>query len=146
MARSYYSTIIDVPVDQLWATARDFNGLATWWTPNVTASHIEDGKTGDTVGAVRCFSLGADQIREHLVELSDVEHRCVYEFCPPAPFPVTNYLATLKVTAVTDGDRSFVEWWADFDCEADKLDYWTGFFAAEVFSQALASLRAYLKA
>ena len=144
MARSYFSTVVDVPADELWAVARDFNGLATWWSSSVSASHIEDGKSGDTVGAVRCFTLGPDQIREHQVELSDVHRRCVYEFCEPAPFPVTGYLSTLQVTPVTDGDRSFVEWWADFDCDADKLDYWKQYFAAEVFAPAVANLRAYL--
>jgi hypothetical protein len=146
MARSYYSTTIPLPVDQVWAVARDFNGLATWWSGNVSSSQIEDGRTGDTVGAVRRFRFGPDQIREHQLELSDIEHRCVYEFCEPAPFPVTGYVATLKLTPITDGDDTFVEWWADFDSEADKLDYWRGFFAAEVFAPAVASLRSYLKA
>lgn len=146
MARSYYSTTIDLPVDRVWAVARDFNGLATWWSGNVSSSEIEDGRTGETVGAVRRFMFGTDQIREHQLELSDVAHRCVYEFCQPAPFPVLNYLATLQLTPITDGDRCFLEWWADFDCEVDKLEYWQGFFAAGVFAPAVASLRAYLDA
>ena len=28
----------------------------------------------------------------------------------------TNYVATLKLTPVTDGNRTFAEWWAEFDC------------------------------
>jgi Polyketide cyclase / dehydrase and lipid transport. len=146
MARSYYSTTIALPVEKVWAVARDFNGLATWWSGNVSSSQIEDGRTGDTVGAIRRFMFGPDQIREHQLELSDIEHRCVYEFCEPAPFPVTGYVATLKLTPITDGDGCFVEWWADFDSEPDKLDYWRGFFAAEVFAPAVASLRSYLQA
>ncbi|MDR0782360.1 MAG: SRPBCC family protein [Propionibacteriaceae bacterium] len=144
MARSYYSTVFAFPIDKVWAVARDFNGLATWWSANVSQSHIEDGKTGDTVGAVRCFTFGSDDIREHQVELSDVNHRCVYEFCEPAPFPVKNYLATLQLTPITDGNLTFVEWWTDFDCEAEELAHWQGFFAAEVFAPALSGLRAYL--
>ena len=143
MARSYYSTVIDLPADKVWAVARDFNGLATWWAENVSASEIEDGKTGDTVGAIRKFLFGPDTIREHQVELSDVNRRCIYEFCDPAPFPVLNYLATLQLTPITDGDRTFLEWWTDFDCEVEKLDYWCEFFAANVFAPAVASLAAY---
>ncbi len=146
MARSYYSTVLDRPIDEVWAVARDFNGLATWWSGSVTESHIEEGKTGDTVGAVRCFTFGTDQIREHQLELSDLNHRCVYEFCDPAPFPVTGYLATLQCTPVTDPGGTLVEWWADFDCETEKLDYWRGFFAAEVFAPAVSGLRDYLRA
>jgi hypothetical protein len=29
---------------------------------------------------------------------------------------VDNYVATLKLTPVTDGDRCFAEWSAEFDC------------------------------
>ena len=29
---------------------------------------------------------------------------------------VTNYVATLKLTPVTDGGRCFAEWSAEFDC------------------------------
>ncbi len=29
---------------------------------------------------------------------------------------VENYVATLRLTPVTDGDRTFVEWTAEFDC------------------------------
>ena len=62
MARSYFSTTIDVPLEEVWAVARDFNGLATWWSGSVSASQIEDGKTGDTVGAIRRFTFGTDQM------------------------------------------------------------------------------------
>ena len=30
--------------------------------------------------------------------------------------PLTDYVATLRLTPVTDGDRTFVEWTAEFDC------------------------------
>ncbi|HOQ53339.1 MAG TPA: SRPBCC family protein [Micropruina sp.] len=144
MARSYYSTVVDAPADRVWSVVRDFNGLSTWWSSNVSESHIENGRTGDSVGAVRSFAFGPDRIREHLLELSDQDRRCVYEFCPPPPFPVTGYVATLVVTPITDGDRSFVEWWAHFDCAADELDHWTRFFAAEVFGPAVGSLKEFL--
>jgi Polyketide cyclase / dehydrase and lipid transport len=31
--------------------------------------------------------------------------------------PIENYVATLKLTPVTDGNRSFAEWSAEFDCD-----------------------------
>ena len=33
---------------------------------------------------------------------------------------VENYVATLKLTPVTDGDRTFAEWWAEFDCAPER--------------------------
>ena len=144
MGKSYFSTIFDAPAAKVWAAARDFNGLATWFSDSVSTSAIEAGKTGEAVGAVRNFLFGDSRIREQLVALSDVDCSYTYVFCDPAPFPVKNYRATLRVTPITDGDKAFVEWWTTFDCAADELEHWTGFFAREVFKPALDSLRAYV--
>ncbi len=144
MGKSYFSTIFDAPAAKVWAAARDFNGLATWFSGSVSTSAIEAGKTGEAVGAVRNFLFGDSRIREQLVALSDVDCSYTYVFCDPAPFPVKNYRATLRVTPITDGDKAFVEWWTTFDCAADELEHWTGFFAREVFKPALDSLRAYV--
>ena len=40
---------------------------------------------------------------------------CTYSILE-APMPLTDYVATLRLTPVTDGDRTFVEWSAEFDC------------------------------
>ena len=36
--------------------------------------------------------------------------------------PLTNYVATLRLTPVTDGDRAFAEWSAEFDCAPEVAD------------------------
>jgi hypothetical protein len=46
---------------------------------------------------------------------------------------------------VTDGDKSFVEWWTTFDCGPDKIAYWENFFAAEVFGGGLDALKAHFE-
>ncbi len=145
MARSYFSTVLEHDADRVWAAARDFNGLATWWSSAVSESHIEQGKGGDQVGAVRAFRFGDATIRERLLALSDAERSYSYAFCDPAPFPVSNYLATLRVTPVADGSgRSLVEYWVTFDCKEAERDRWSAFFAAEVFAPALRALAAHL--
>ncbi len=116
MTTSYYSTVLQHPADRVWAALRDFNGLATWFSGAVSESHIEDGLSGLTIGAVRSFQMGDSRIRERLRALSDIDRSYSYEFCEPAPFPVTGYLATVKVTPVSDAGHALVEWWADFDC------------------------------
>ena len=143
MARSYYSTVFEHDAAAVWAVARDFNGLATWWSEAVSESHIEDGKAADQVGAVRAFRLGEATIRERLLALSDLDRSYSYEFCDPAPFPVVDYSATLRVTPVSDG-RSFLEYSVAFDCTEAERGHWTSFFAAEVFDPALKALNAYL--
>jgi hypothetical protein len=37
-----------------------------------------------------------------------------------SPLGVDNYVATLKLTPITDGGRCFAEWSAEFDCPAQR--------------------------
>jgi hypothetical protein len=62
------------------------------------------------------------RIRQRLLAQSDVERSQTYEFCGPPTLPVTGFQATLRITPVIDGNRAFVEWWANFDCEAASRD------------------------
>ena len=141
MARSYASTVIDAPADEVWATIRDFNGLATWHGGLVASSEIEGGKSGDQVGGVRSFKLtDGTHLREQLLSHSDAERSYSYDF-QKTPFDVDNYCATIRVTPVTDGNKSFVEWWATFDCDRDKIGYWEDFFASQVFQGGLDALK-----
>jgi uncharacterized membrane protein len=39
MARAHASSVINAPIDQVWAHIRDFNGLANWH-PAVAKSEI----------------------------------------------------------------------------------------------------------
>lgn len=143
MARSYGSTVIDAPAGEVWARIRDFNGLPVWLPGLVASSEIEEGKAGDQVGGVRSFTLAdGTRIRERLLSHSDTKRSYSYNFEEP-PFPVDNYHATLRVTPVTDGNRSFVEWWATFDCDSDQRAHWEGFFASEVFQGGFDALKAH---
>ena len=144
MARSYASTVIEASADEVWATIRDFNGLPTWHPGLVASSEIEEGKAGDQVGCVRSFHLpDGMHIREKLLAHSDLERSYTYDF-QGTPFDVLNYEATIRATPVTDGGKTFVEWWTTFDCDRDQLDHWTGFFADQVFQGALDALKAKL--
>ena len=141
MARSYASTVIDAPADAVWQRVRDFNGLADWHGGLVATSEIEDGRAGDQVGAVRSFTLvDGTHIRERLLSHSDAERSYSYNF-EKTPFDVDDYHATLRVTPVTDGDKSFVEWWTTYDCDRDKQEHWVGFFASQVFQGGFDALK-----
>lgn len=142
MARSYASTVLPAAADEVWAVVRDFNGLPDWFGSVVASSEIEDGKASDEIGCVRSFTLqDGTHLRERLLSLSDVERSYSYNF-EKTPFDVRNYLATLRVTPVTDGGSSFVEWWTTFDCDTDAYDHWVGFFANEIFQAGFEQLKA----
>ena len=113
------SSVIDAPIEQVWARIRDFNGLPNWH-PAIAESRIENGEPADKIGCVRDFRLrNGDRIREKLLGLSDHDLFCTYAILE-SPMGVTNYVATLRLTPVTDGDRTFAEWTAEFDCAPER--------------------------
>ena len=117
MTRVYRSSVIDAPIDKVWDRIRDFNALPSWH-PAIADSQIEGGLASDQVGCIRSFNLkDGGNIREQLLTLSDAEHCCTYSILE-SPMPVENYVATLKLSEVTDGSRTFIEWSAEFDTEA----------------------------
>ena len=51
MAQAYYSTIFSQSADDVWNVIRDFNNYPVW-VDGSGESEIEDGKSGDAVGAI----------------------------------------------------------------------------------------------
>ena len=115
MIKVYTSSVIDAPADGVWAQVRDFNGLPRGRRSSRSPGSRRD--SADTVGCVRNFRLrDGGVIREQLLaRLSDYDFQCSYSILE-SPLGVENYVATLKLTPVTDGERTFAEWWAEFDC------------------------------
>ena len=119
MIKVYTSSVIEAPAAGVWAQVRDFNGLPKW-TPFVAESRIEGNLPADKIGCVRNFRLkDGGVIREQLLTLSDYDYECSYSILE-SPMGVENYVATLKLTPVTDGARCFAEWSAEFDCDAGR--------------------------
>jgi polyketide cyclase/dehydrase/lipid transport protein len=142
MARSYYSIVVDHPADAVWAVVRPFDHYA--WAGVAGETIIEDGKAGDQVGAVRRFSNGETTLRQKLLAHSDIDRSYTYGFAGEAPFPLRNYVATIRVAPVRETDQSFVEWWATFDCAADEQDRWTSHFEQQGFAKWLEALRRFM--
>ncbi|MEO0680528.1 MAG: SRPBCC family protein [Pseudomonadota bacterium] len=140
MARVYASSIIGAPVAEVWARVRDFNGLPNWH-PAIRDSRIEDALPADKVGCIRNFNLqNGDNIREQLLGLSDYDLFCTYAILE-SPMPLTDYTATLRLTPVTDGDRTFAEWSADFDCAPDAEDDLVNGIGTDVFQAGFNALK-----
>ena len=54
---------------------------------------------------------------------------------------VANYVATLKLTPVTDGNRCFAEWSAEFDCAEGRERELTTSIGDGVFQVGLEALK-----
>jgi hypothetical protein len=138
--RVYTSSVIDAPADVVWGIVRDFNGLPRW-TPFVADSRIEQNLPADRIGCIRNFRLrDGGVIREQLLALSDYDFQCVYSILE-SPMGVTDYVATLKLTPVTDGNRTFAEWTAEFEAPAGREQALADQVGQGVFQAAFTHLK-----
>ena len=117
MAHLYVSSVIDAPIDDVWAVARDFTGH--WHSSTIYNSSIEDGVPSDRVGCVRAFELAdGGKLREQLVGLSDEDHEFSYRILE-SPLPVTDYVAVVRFRPITTAAATFGEWVVDFRSEPE---------------------------
>jgi Polyketide cyclase / dehydrase and lipid transport len=138
--RVYVSSVIDAPAEVVWSAIRDFNGLPGW-VPVVAESRIENNMPADKVGCIRNFRLkDGGQLREQLLGLSDYDYTVSYSILE-SPMAVEHYVATLKLTPVTDGNRSFAEWSAEFDCPPERERALTEQIGNGVFQAAFDNLK-----
>ncbi len=140
MPRVYVSSVIDAPATKVWEKVRDFNALPRWH-PRIRESRIENGEPSDKVGCVRDFRLqNGDRLREKLIGLSDYDMFCTYSILE-SPMPLSDYIATLRLTPISDGDRTFIEWTAEFDCAADAAPDLVDGIGSNVFQAGFDALK-----
>jgi hypothetical protein len=140
MVRVYVSSVIDAGADSVWSRIRDFNALPQWH-PGIADSRIENSEPSDRVGCIRHFhTRDGGTIRERLLALSDYDYSCSYEILQ-SPMGVTDYVATLKLTPVTDGNRCFAEWSAEFECAPGREQELTRLIGDGVFQGGLDALK-----
>jgi hypothetical protein len=119
MPKVYRSSVLNAPADRVWGAIRDFNGLPSWH-PGIAESRIEQSQPSDKIGCVRNFKLkDGGGIREQLLALSDYDLSCTYSILE-SPMGVDNYVATFRLIPITDGNKTFIEWEAEFDCAPER--------------------------
>ena len=140
MAKIFISSLIEAPIEDVWARIRDFNALPDWH-PAVADSSIENGEPSDKVGCIRNFNLvDGGNIRERLLTLSDAEHLCTYSILE-SPMAVEDYVATLRLLQITDGKRTYAEWTAEFNCPPEEEEGLVDLIGDGVFQGGFDSLK-----
>jgi len=120
MPKTYQSTIVNAPADQIWSRIRDFHDFS--WAPNVITRCERVGeKSGLEIGAKRVLN---DAFHETLIELNEDNKRIRYTIDKgPSPISsndVSNYIGNLHILPVTDSNTSFVEWSSSWESETDE--------------------------
>lgn len=143
LQRIVRSTIIDAPIERVWAVLRDFNSHDQWHDA-VDHSQIEGGERSDQVGCVRSFTLkDGHRIREQLLTLSDTEHRSTYCIVE-ATVPLQRYVASVTLKPVTDGNRTFWHWESTFSTPPGRERELHDMVALGVYEAGFANLRRHL--
>lgn len=137
------STILDAPVEAVWAVLRDFNGHDRWH-PAVADSVIERGRESDRIGCVRLFHLeDGSELRERLLTLSDSE--MAFSYCLlDTPVPLLNYVAHVRLLPVTDGNHTFWLWESRFDTPKGREDELGQLVAEGIYQGGFDAIRAHL--
>src|SRR5262245_46460406 len=120
MAQAFASIDIPAPADQIWQLIGGFGALPDW-LPYISKSELSEG------GRVRrVANPGGETIVERLVAFDDAARSYSYIILK-APFPITDYLSTLRVREGDGGRDARVEWSGRFtpqgvsDQEASRL-------------------------
>jgi NADPH:quinone reductase-like Zn-dependent oxidoreductase len=138
------SAVIDAPIARVWEVLRDFNSHSAWH-PAVGESQIERGESADQVGCVRNFYLkDGNHIREQLLALSDAEHVSTYCILD-ATLPMRNYVATVQLKRITDGERTFWHWQSTFDVPRGREQEFADLVGKGVYEGGFEGLRSFLR-
>jgi hypothetical protein len=140
MAEVFVSSVINAPAGAVWQVVRNFNALPDW-TPFVAESRIEQNMLADQVGCIRNFRLkDGGKIRERLLALSDYDMSCTYSILE-SPMGVENYIATLALFPITDGNLTLATWKATFDAPEDLEAMLVRDIGQNVFQSAFTALK-----
>lgn len=98
----------DAPIEHLWQLISNFNGLAKFHVA-IVESRVE----GEGIGSIRTLDFvdGATVVEE-LVSIDHGEFKLIYRIID-SPFPFTEYVSTMKLTAPNSLQTDF-EWSANF--------------------------------
>jgi uncharacterized membrane protein len=138
----YISDVIDAPIEKVWSIMRDFNEMPSYH-PAIRKSIIEGGGPSDRVGCVRRLTLGEGFVRERLLCMDDGNRAFTYEIIE-GTLPVRGYVAGVRLHRVTAGNRTFAEWWADFEVVGAEHDAMVAQIGNNVFAAGFQAVAAKL--
>jgi NADPH:quinone reductase-like Zn-dependent oxidoreductase/uncharacterized protein YndB with AHSA1/START domain len=145
MIRIEETTVIDRPIEEVWAILRDFNGHDRWH-PAVATSQMQLGKMTDQVSGVRDFRLaGGERVAERLLKLSDKTHSFSYTITE-ADVPLYDYVAHVELKPVTARRATFWRWHCKFRAPHGQEDDLRALVANGVYRAGFQGLRSYMDA
>ncbi|KAF2395229.1 SRPBCC family protein [Pseudomonas frederiksbergensis] len=111
-----FSAVLDSDAGHAWSVLKKFGEIHKWH-PSIVESSIEDNQPDGLVGCIRKLTLADGAVvRERLLSVDDRNTALSYRF-EEAPLPLDNYVATVKLAALTGQSKTFIHWSASFDLQ-----------------------------
>jgi hypothetical protein len=102
---------IKAPMDKVWATIKDFDGM-TKWHPGFSSDELVSGSNGKA-GATRKLTVkDGPVITERLLAYDEAGHSFRYTIIE-SPLPITHYTSTISAKAGSSG-MTKVTWSGNF--------------------------------
>ena len=103
--------------DEVWALIAEFGAIDKLLNPETV---LEVKCDGNEVGSTRWITLQDGAVVEERIEYLDpAARRMIYSIVGESPLPVTEYLATAKVSESEEG-RCSLDWQSTFVPKGDK--------------------------
>jgi len=130
------SATIDIPAsaDQVWQLIGGFNTLPDW-LPFIPNSELSEG------GRVRTLQTADGGVVIERLQAFDNTARTYSYSIEQAPFPATDYLATIKVEAHGQGQGARVTWSGRFNAKGVSDEEVVALFSG-IYQGGLEALRA----
>ncbi len=115
-----FSAVLDSDAGHAWGVLKKFGEISKWH-PSIVESSIEDNQPDGLVGCIRKLTLADGAIvRERLMSMDDLNLTLSYCF-EQAPLPLDNYVATVKLVALTGQSKTSIKWSAGFDLQDPNI-------------------------
>ncbi|GEK34543.1 SRPBCC family protein [Kurthia sibirica] len=136
MAKTTRSLLIEASPDAVWELIGGFDSLPQW-LPYIPSSEVTKG------GRIRHLANPDGHVIIEQLEVFDNAARTYSYSILQAPFPVTNYLATLQVHEVAgEKNTSLVEWSGKFTPIHNATDEEVIALFNGIFSDGLKAIKA----
>ncbi|MBT5073860.1 MAG: SRPBCC family protein [Kordiimonadaceae bacterium] len=140
MINVFATSVIDAPLDKVWQVVRGFNDLPKWH-PAIDRSEIEDGLAPTTIGCVRNFYLAdGENIRETLIAYSELDFSFSYDMLTTG-LGLFDYISTMELRPISDGDRTYIQWTAEFTTDEGEEEEKADMVANGVFQGGFDALK-----
>jgi len=136
----YHTAVLDAPIEDVWEKISNFHDM-TWAPDVITSLELKNDLGGHEVGTTRLLN-GA-----FLETLRDIDHQDMSFTYSIDDGPdviskdkVAGYLGTVRLTPITLGDQTLIEWSSIYESEAPDV---VADFCNPIYVALLTAMQAY---